>query len=491
MKIIIGGFAEETNSFSLPVGRERVIRYRGEDVFGFAAFRGIADVLKEKGWDFVPACSHELGAAGTMADEIAEDFLDEFLADLDANQPFDGIFMYIHGGMQFAGHDDGCGYLLKRIREHVGPEPVIAVSSDMHGNLTPESMKYLNVATAMQHYPHTDLYEIGVRAARQGIMIMEGKPLAQALVRIPMIVPAEGYNSEFGPFKEQVLDYGHTLVQKGTILDFSVYQMQPWLDTGAAGSGVLVSAKDQDTAAACAKELARRLFRIRAQMKVDLYDIDAVFDAARANTTGKTVILVDSADSSNAGASADSSFVLERYLDRHETMKMCMHISDRTAAERAWELGVGTEDDFDLGGYYEPLFHHPLRVRAYVKALYDGDYLLSDKKWMMHVGKSAVLQAGNVDIVLHTRMRVTSDTRCYRAFGIEPSQYDIAVVKSANDYKAYYREFTDLFYPTDTPGAASANLKAMPFQRIPRPFYPFDDIEDFDDTAVFAAGGRS
>ena len=486
MKIIIGGFAEETNSFAAPAGREKCRVLRGEELRTGAQFRGIIDVVEEKGWDYVLTMNHSVGGTGIMKDELAEDFLDDFFAALDANRPYDALFLYIHGGMQFEGHEDGCAYLVKRIREHIGDDKVLAFCSDMHANMSPDSLKYANVITGMQRYPHTDIYEIGVRAARQGVMLLEGKPLVQALVRVPMIVPAEGYTSEAGPFKEHVMDYGYELVEKGEIIDFTVYQMQPWLDVSCAGSGVLVSAADKAAAEKAAKELAHRLFDIRKEMTVELYDLDEVIDKAVANDSAMPLILVDSADSSNAGASADSSVVLERLLERGETIKTCLTVSDPDAVKHAEEVGVGCEGEFRLGGWYEPKFHHPITVRAYVKALYDGNYLMSNGIRTMCVGRTALLQIGNIDCIVYTRMRNTSDPSCYRAFGIEPTQYRLVMVKSATAYKQLYSSFSTLFYPVDTPGSASANLKAMPFEHLPRPFFPLDDPDTFDDTCHWA-----
>ena len=104
----------------------------------------------------------------------------------------------------------------------------------------------------------------------------------------------------------------------------------------------------------------------------------------------------------------------------------------------------------------------------------------------MDVGRSCVLQIGNVDLIVFTAMRNTSDPANYRSFGVEPSFYRMVTVKSATQYKEPYSLFSNLFYPTDTPGGSSANLLALPFEHLPRPFWPFDRIDTFDDTAVFA-----
>ena len=106
----------------------------------------------------------------------------------------------------------------------------------------------------------------------------------------------------------------------------------------------------------------------------------------------------------------------------------------------------------------------------------------------MDLGRTAVLQIGNIDLVAAVMHRGSANPFCYRAFGIEPSAYRMVMTKSATQYKELYGKFSTLFYPTDTPGGSSANLTALPFEHLPRPFWPFDKIDTFDDTAVFARG---
>ena len=152
-------------------------------------------------------------------------------------------------------------------------------------------------------------------------------------------------------------------------------------------------------------------------------------------------------------------------------------------------MGVGNKGDFSLGGTREPRFQKATKVHAYVKSLHDGIYYNTFSQGLLqNTGKSAVLQVGNIDIVVYTKMQNSSDPQCFRAFGIEPSMYRLALVKSATQYKEAYSKFSTLFYPTDTPGSSTANLASLPFQRLPRPFYPLDEIDSFDDRVTYVRG---
>ena len=492
MKVLYGGFVSETNSFTPVSSRDQLFYIEPSMITKRSgAVRGAASVFEKAGYESVFTGYYSFRNHGPIEDDICEEFLDELLSAYDAKGPFDAISLALHGATQLVSHEDGCGYILRRVREHVGEDVVICASSDMHGNITPEMMRYVDAISGWLTYPHTDYFETGARSARQALEILQGKPFYQANVRIPMIIQAESYNTDDpdDPFRTEVIEYGHTLVREGKIIDFSVYQMQPWLDVSCGGSAILVSASDKAEAEKYAKEMAHRLFDLREKMHIDLCPVDEVLDAVMKNKTDMPVILVDSADSSSAGSSADSSFVLEKMLERGDTFTACMQISDPRAVEKAFRLGVGATGEFELGGYYEPEFHHSIKVTAYVKSLHDGIFdMMYSGGTHQEVGRTAVLQIGNIDMIVFTAMRNTSDPSNYRCFGVEPTFHRLVTVKSATNYKKPYRMFSTLFYPTDTPGGSSANLPALPFEHLPGPFWPFDKIDTFDDTAVFARG---
>ena len=492
MKILVGGFRQESNSFSVKLSTESVYSIiRGDEFFDprlnppATMLSGILAGVREGGGEIVPSVEYTATSGGPVTKETVDNFLRSFLETYDAASPIDGIFLELHGATDMVGSIDACGYILEQIRSHVGDDVVLVHSADMHANISDKMMANADGVAGYLTYPHTDFFTTGQRTAMHGWMLLQGKPFAQARVRIPMIVPAEGYNTNEGPFADFINDC-RKLVEEGKIIDFSVCQMQPWLDLEDAASTVLVTAADKETAAAYAKQIAHGLFDLRKQMTVHLYSIDEVIDAALANETAAPVVLVDSADSPNAGSSADSSFMLSRLLERGETLKTCLTVADAPAAAHAFEVGVGNEGDFTLGGTKEPLFQKPVAVRAYVKSLHDGIYMgTTSHRNLQKAGKTAVLQIGNIDVVVFTQMGNSSDPQVYRAFGLEPASYRLVMVKSAGQYKEAYSKFSTLFYPTDTPGSSSANLGAMPFRNLPRPFYPLDDITEFDDTVTF------
>ncbi len=487
MKILVGGFQQESNSFSVyhsDINRYSVIR--GEQFFDPNAnspksmLSGIIDSVKEAGYEVIPTAAFSATSGGPVMKKVVDEFLADVLDALKKYGPVDGVFLALHGATDMEEHQDGCGYILETVRKAVGPDVVVVHSGDMHANITDKMMKLSDGCAGYQTYPHIDFYETGARCAMHGIRLLQGKPLYEARVRVPMIVPAEGYDTNQGVFAD-LINSAHALVKAGRILDFSIFQMQPWLDLPDAGSTVLVSAEDKATAEFYAKDLAQKLFDIRREMEIKLYTVDEVIDAALANETEAPVILVDSADSPNAGSSADSSFVLQHLMERKEKFPACVYVADEPSVEKAFALGVGGTGEFTLGGTKEPNFQKPYTITATVKSLHDGSYMGSIwPKSRKTSGRTAVLVTGEIEIVVMTKMGNSSDPKLYRGFGVEPADFRLVMVKSATQYKHKYSEFSTLFYPTDTPGSSSANLAAMPFKYVPRPFWPLDRMESFD-----------
>jgi microcystin degradation protein MlrC len=488
---------QETNSFSPVKCSMEFFQLngitRGEDLIESnkntqSQIAGFINAAIESGNEIIPALSMFAQSNGPVEPEAAEYFLGELQETIKNNEPIDGLFLSLHGATQLANDDDGAGFILEALRKTMGQDRLIACSTDLHANITKKMLKNANVICGFHTYPHIDLYQTAYRAATLGLKFFEKKGFPVfAAVKIPMIVPAEGYSTNDGAFKDLTC-YADDLQKKGIIQDFSLYQMQPWLDVSEGGSCVIVGTENRETAGTIAMTLAKKNFESRKDMGIKLYNLDDVIDMALANNTEMPVVVVDSADSSNAGACGDSPAVIRRLIERKVTIRSAAIINDVPAVKQAFKTGVGNSANFLLGGTLDKSFNVPLPVYARVKSLHDGIFIPEGNIWKgkrNNIGKTAVLQIGNIDVVVCQCMINTADPQLYRAFGVEPALYKLVVVKSATQYKVNYNKFTTLCYPVDTPGAATAKLDTLKIKKLPRPFYPFDDIDTFHPEIIY------
>ena len=493
MKIILGGFHQEVNTFAPGLSSDEHYA-RGGSCYGeemlksaetFGKQNGAKDalsahfkVLKEAGAEIIAGGYMNAQAGAIIEQSVLTGYIDHLIPIVKANPDIDGVFLALHGAAQTTESDDPEGDIIEAVRNVVGDGVVIAVSTDLHANVTERMMKNADVICGYNAYPHIDIYETGARAATLGLRIIKDRgSLHMSHVTIPMVVPASAYTSSTEPFAS-LIRRGHELVENGELEDFSIYQMQPWLDVSVGGSSVVAVSKDQAKADQYAKELAAGLYAMRHEFKCELYEIDDIIRIAENNKSGKPVICNDFADSSNAGAAGDSVEVLERIIALESDISGLIYVNDGPFIDKCVELGVGKTIKAPLGAFKSKNLYTPVEVEAKIKAIYDGLMTFSNGV-QINMGVSVVIQVRNTIVVVTHEHCMTGDPRLYRSFGYDPCDFDMVVVKACTSFRAFYGKFTDLIYPAATHGAASADLKGLKFTKLSRDFYPFTDNDDF------------
>lgn len=484
-KVLVLEFHQESNSFSpihtVMADYERCSVLEGEtflkEVSGKPlAPSGMFDVLKREQIEITAGYGMRAPAGGVVEHEVVEYFLHKVHECIEG-EIYDGVLVSLHGATQSTKEDDVCGLILEVIRQCVGRRTVIAASLDLHANITERMYQNADILCGYQTYPHVDVYTTGVRAASLAVQaIKTGKKMKMSFARVPMIVPACGYSTEDVEIKA-IYKEADGLVEQGVLADYSIFFMQPWLDVKEGSGMVITIGEEEEKTSSYAKELAEKIFNIREQAEPELDDIDAVIKMAEKLSTGKPVIMVDFSDSTNAGAAGDGVYILERILALKSKVRTAYVMNDRPAVEAAFQAGVGAEIQILLGKSCGSSNAHQVAVCAKVRSLHDGDFILegpSMRGAAAHIGRTALLSVGEVDIVVCQAMASTGDPQLYRHFGIEPTLYQLVVVKANTSYRAAYEKIAEKICIVDTKGAATADLKGLPFRKLSKCLYPFN-----------------
>jgi len=90
------------------------------------------------------------------------------------------------------------------------------------------------------------------------------------------------------------------------------------------------------------------------------------------------------------------------------------------------------------------------------------------------LGKSVVIQCGQVYILVTSRRVWTHDPKLFRCVGLQPEKANIVVVKSPNMYKATYAPIAEEMLVVDSRGVSPENFPALPYRRADRTMFPFD-----------------
>ena len=486
-RILVLEFRQETNTFNPIITEAGAFNggtaFEGEkpiqDRLGTrSAVRGAVDAFAEYDAEPIFTVFMRAPSGGRVSDGVLQHLMErlEFYAQ---SNHFDAIYASLHGATCTQTSDDACGALLTHLRRLAGDKPIVA-SFDLHANITENILRNIDAVCGYQTYPHRDLYEAGYRAGKLCMEMLSGEKIAMASAAVPMLIPPAGYTSDEGAFGE-LLSWGKELVAAGKLLDFTVFPVQPWLDIPEIASRIIAIARDPDTAKDYADQLAQRLFDLRDQAQPEMLTVDEIIDIAQKNTTGKPVILCESADSPNGGCVGDSPVVAMRLLERGSQLRAGMFVVDPAAVRQAFQLGVGGTGIFSVGAAFTPGMPGPLVAEGKVCSLHDGNFIVegpANRGVPGDLGPCAVVRFGTVDILLCDHGSHSGDPQVFRHFGIEPTLYDLIVVKANTSFRLPYGKFTDLIYCADTPGAGASNLLQLQWKNLPKGLYPFDAPQD-------------
>lgn len=489
-RVLVCEFHEETDTFNpIVMTQEDFATFRyTEGKVGYeqckgqnCATHGIIDAIEKAGGEVIPSVFVFALAGGRVSDRVLEFVLERISHYVGKSGPIDAVCALLHGATCTESDNDACGTVLTHLRDLLGEEIPITVALDLHANVTETILKTADVVCGHQTYPHVDIYETAYRAGTMCMRLLEGKSAYMAAVRIPVMVPPVGYSTQEEPFKS-VVDSGNQLVNDGMLLDYTVFNVQAWMDVPEISSAVVAVAEDAETAKRHADMLAKKFFDNRDGYWPDLMSIDEVIDHAENPATQKPVILVDSADSPNGGAVGDSVAVALRLQERGSKLSAAMFVKDPEVVAQAFAVGVGSSAEFTLGAKFTADIPGPMVATGTVRSLHDGKAKREgpvNRGEPFSVGKSAVITFGNMDVLVCEAPAVPGDPQLFRHFGIEPTMYDLVVVKANASFRASYCAFAGEICYADTPGAGAANLKRFRWKHLPKGIYPFDLAEDY------------
>lgn len=484
MAIAIASILQESNTFS-PVAT----KYEDfSPVFGPAALDrhhgkltemgGFIHVLEEAGLSIAPVCAAWAITANRLVRSDFERLAGEFLDQL-ASLPRPEAFLFaLHGAQTADAEDDVEGYLLREARRVLGPDVPIIASLDLHANVTHAMVDNTNAIVGYHTYPHIDMFETGSRAALIAVRVVRGEARpVMAFRKLPLIVPAENMQTTVGPMA-RLIGCGQELEQAGQALAVSVFGVQPWLDIDEmGGSVVVVTDDDADAAERHASRLARQFWDSRREFDVELTPVTEAIERALA-IEGGPVVLSESSDSTGSGSPGDSTGVLKVLVRDYAHVPSAIFLVDPEAVAQAAATGVGNTLTTAIGGKFDRVNSQPVPVMARVRLISDGRWTARAKGYNTGIetrmGRAAVLEVGQVQVLVAERSSMTVDPELFRSHGIEPLYQKLVVVKSPAGFRAAYEPIAKGVFLVDTPGVSTAKFVALPFQRVPRPLYPLD-----------------
>jgi microcystin degradation protein MlrC len=446
---------------------------------------GALAVFRETGMAPVLTISARSGSAGILMAKAWQRLADEVLASIavQAGSGIDGVYFSMHGAMAAEGETDPEGYLLTEVRRMVGPDVPIVISLDLHGILTDRMLKHINGVTVYHTYPHVDFASTGQRAARvlHRLVTEKIRPTIARVV-IPALVRGDELITKSGCYGELIRE-ARRLELEGVAMSAGIMIGNPFTDVPELCCQVVVAtAGDAAVAEQEALRLAREFWPLRHRMQGKLISLERAI--AQASSIAGPVIFTDAADATSSGATGDSNLIIKGLRDAGYRKRVLAQIVDPGAAAAAHAAGVGATVSVGLGGAIDAGRFSPMPVTARVRLLSDGQARLETMKTGLDAGPTAVLEFDNFTVVVFSKTLSLFDRAMYYANGLNPTDFDLIVVKSPHTEHHMFEAWADANFNVDVPGATSANLKSLGHIICARPMYPLDADAGFEPRAV-------
>jgi microcystin degradation protein MlrC len=484
MRIAIAGFMHESNTFN-PLRTDRGAFEAqslsfGPDLLGewrdaHHEVGGFIEAAAADGFEAVPLVMAWATPSGRVADAVLDEITQHIIDGVRREKP-DGLLLALHGAMVAESHPDADGEVVARLRSALGRDFPVAVTLDLHGNLSQRLIENCQIAVAYRTCPHVDQRECGRRVAKLllGTLRGEARP-CMALAKPPLIVNIMTHDTSAEPLRA-FMQRARGLEQQPGILAASLLPGFAYSDVEQMGpSVVVVTDNDPQKAQADADQLAAQIWDARRQFVRDLPDAcRAVELALRADR--RPVVLVDTGDNVGGGSAADGTVILSELLRQGATESVvCLFAPDEV--RQCTAAGVGGEVALTVGGKVDRLHGEPVAVMGRVRVLHAGTYVESQPRHggrrVHHMGLTALVELpGRNLLVLNSQRHPPFSLGQLTCLGIRPELQRILVVKAAIAYKAAYAPIAGTIIEVDTPGITAVNPRRFDYKHICRPMFP-------------------
>jgi microcystin degradation protein MlrC len=488
--VAVGEISQETGTF-LPETTDLDRFRRGLLLFGdellpeleagSRELGGAARALRRRGADVVPTLAALAFAWGPLTRETKELFTEELASRLRGAGRLDGVLLVLHGALAAEDEDDVDGLLLATARSVVGPAVPIAATLDCHANVTERMVAEADVLVAYATIPHVDQAQTGARAAELLVDAVTARALpAMRFRKLPMITPAERHDTSNPPMK-RLADARRDTQSVDGVLSCSMCYAQPWLDVPELGwAAIVVADEDPELAQRLADELAGLAWADRREFLVEKVDpADAVAYCLAAKDG--PIVISDSGDSPGGGGGGDSTTLLAALLEADPRPSALLAIADPAAARAAAEAGVGAEVELRVGAGFDPVASRPVWIRGRVRGTPSGRLRITGPSWQdapVDIGVTAVVDVGEVTIVLSEHGLYTIDPDLFRQLGVDPADYRAVQARSEVAFRAAYEGLARDAVLMRSPGYTTSDFETLEWRRAPRPLFPLDEIPD-------------
>jgi microcystin degradation protein MlrC len=194
---------------------------------------------------------------------------------------------------------------------------------------------------------------------------------------------------------------------------------------------------------------------------------------AMAHTGPKPVVIADAQDNSGAGASSDTTGLLNALVRGNAQGAVLALLDDAEVAAKSHELGVGAEFTASLGGKSGQDDQYSFEGRFRIEALSNGEFPFTGAMFggfTASLGPMAVLRVldtpADIRVVIGSVRCQCLDQAIFKHIGIDPAEQRIVVVKSSVHFRADFEPIAGRVLVAEAPGAHPCRLDNITYHNL-------------------------
>ncbi len=390
--------------------------------------------------------------SGWVTTDAFEYFLGVQLAELQAQGPFDGVYLALHGAMAVRGVARPEAEIARRVRALVGTTCRIAGTFDPHGNEDDQYLRHADFGFCAKYFPHYDEYLQGARAARMLIRaIRHDFTPAHHVVKVPIITPTVLQWTGASPWMDLV-QRALTWEAREPDVFVNFFFGFPWADTVDAGMTVQVTTNGNPALARrVADDMAGAAWRARHALIATTKILPMPEAVTASRTAPGRVVLADYSDRSGA-----ATFLLRDIIAQDLPNVLVATVKD---AELLARIANGTPGDaFDqmVGGKVDASAGDPVRVVGTLRGTGHG--------WAtVDFGRNCVL-------VISEFLTQIIEPATLRAYAVNPDDFTVFAIKSRAHFRRGFDDSgyasTILLVEPPQPFLGTTGLEALTFAHL-------------------------
>jgi len=472
---------QETNSFSnVPTelrNFESLALYYDDDVhtggdkhkLQVDGFRKAVKRFGKGQIEIVPVLAAWSHSGGRIKEDVFNHFREHILGRL-GDEKLDAIYLSVHGAMGVENYHDPEGALLEEFRTIKGNDIPIAVSCDLHANITQKLVDLSTFITAYRTNPHRDHNKVGFTSGKLLIQTLFGevKPV-MSFYKLP-ILKGGGMNIDFMPPMRKVFRAMKRMERNPKVLRVSTFMVHIWIDAPEVGwSCIVITDDDPELAEKLCHELSELNWKVKDHRHPEpLKPEEAIRKVKKAKIRRAfgLCIMSDLSDLVAAGAPGESTHILRQLLKSEDKLTAYVPVCDEAAVDSLEIKSLNEQVSVNIGGRLAKTFNDPLAFSGTLLFFDDSRY-----------GKTAVIKSKKIYLIITSLPCPVFKPSFFTKVGLNLWKADVIVVKNLFPFRLFFWKYNGMTLYVETQGVTNINVHSIDYEHIPRPIYPLDDVE--------------